>query len=64
MLEVLLVVEATMEEQVLNIGEVIKGFRSKNEDLQLRSMLGTPPKVIAGRERTMMIEVTNIKKIE
>jgi hypothetical protein len=43
--EVPIVVEATMEEQVLNIGEVIKGFRAQIEDLQLWSMPGMPPEV-------------------
>jgi hypothetical protein len=36
--EVPIVVEATMEEQVLKIGEVIKGFRVQIEDLKLWSM--------------------------
>lgn len=64
MLEVPIVVEATMEEQVLKIGEFIKGFQSKIEDLQLWSTLGTPPEEREGRERTTIIVVANIKKVE
>jgi hypothetical protein len=41
-LEVSIVVESTMEEQVLKIGEVIKGFRMKIEDLHLRSTSRMP----------------------
>jgi hypothetical protein len=33
--QVPLVIEATMEEQLLNIGEVMKRFREKIKDLQL-----------------------------
>jgi hypothetical protein len=40
-----IVVEATMEEQVLKIKEVIKGFRSQIEELQLWSAPGTPLEV-------------------
>jgi len=49
---------------VSNIGEVIKIFRTRIENLQLHSMPGTPPKERAGRERTMMTTITNIKKLE
>jgi len=62
--EVPIVVEATMEEQVLIIDEVIKGFRVQIEDLKLWSILGTPPEVQEGRERMPMTVVTNIKKVE
>jgi seryl-tRNA synthetase len=62
--EVPIVVKATMEEQVLNIGEVIKGFREHIQDLQLRSMPGTPPEVHKGRERMVTKTVSNIKRIE
>jgi hypothetical protein len=64
MTEISIVVEATMEEQVLNIGEVSKGFQVNIEDLQLQSTQGMPPKVRVGRERTTMTTITNIKKIE
>ena len=33
--EVLIIVEVIMEEHILNIGKVIKGFRSKIENLYL-----------------------------
>jgi hypothetical protein len=62
--KVLIVVEATMEEHVLNIGEFIKGFQSKTGDLHFRSTPGTPPEAREGRERTMMKSVANIKKVE
>jgi hypothetical protein len=59
-----IVVEATMEEQVLNIGEVIKGFIEKIQDLWLRKMPRTPPKVCKGGEIMETITITNIKKIQ
>jgi hypothetical protein len=62
--EVPIVVEATMEEKVLKIGEVIKGLCMRIEDLQLRSTPGTPPEEREGRERTMMTVIENIKKVE
>jgi hypothetical protein len=42
-LEVLIVVEATMEKKVLKIGKAIKGFWMKIGDLQIQSTLGIPP---------------------
>jgi seryl-tRNA synthetase len=63
-LEVPIVIEATMEEHVLNIGEVIKGFRETIQDLQLMKMLGNPPEVYKCRERMEMTTVANINKIE
>jgi hypothetical protein len=39
--EVPLVIEATMEEQLLKIGEVMKRFREQIQDLQLQSMPDT-----------------------
>jgi hypothetical protein len=48
----------------MKIGEVIKGVRSKIEDLQLQSTLGMPPKVRAGRERMALTVVANIKKVK
>jgi hypothetical protein len=39
----LMVVEDTLEEQVSNIREVIKGFHTRIEDFQLRTTPGTPP---------------------
>jgi type IV secretory pathway VirB4 component len=41
--EVPMVVEAIMKEQLSRINEAIKGFRTKIEDLQSRSMSGIPP---------------------
>ena len=43
LLEFPLVIEATMEEQLLKIGKVIKGFWEKIHDLQLRSIPEIPP---------------------
>jgi hypothetical protein len=64
-MKVPIVVEATMEEQVLKIGEVIKGFPTRIEDLQLRSTPGTPPEEREGRERmTTLTTIANIKKVE
>jgi hypothetical protein len=62
--EVPIVVEDTMEEQVLKIDEVIKGFRVQIEDLQLWSIPGMPLEVQEGRERMATTTVTNIKKVE
>jgi hypothetical protein len=63
-LEVPLVVEATMEEQVSRIYKVIKGFPRRIEDLQLCTASGTPIEEREGRERTMMKTIENIKKLE
>jgi molecular chaperone DnaK (HSP70) len=62
--EVPIVVEATMEEKVLKIGDVIKGFCEQIEDLKLWSMPGMPPEVCEGRERMEMTTISNIKKVE
>jgi hypothetical protein len=59
-----IVVEATMEEQVLNIGEVIKGLREQIQDLQLRNMPGTPLEMCKGRERMETTTIANIKRRE
>jgi hypothetical protein len=56
-MEVPLVVEATMEEHVSRISEVIKGFRTRIEELQFYTTPGTPPEERVGRERTMMTKV-------
>jgi hypothetical protein len=53
-----------MEEKVLKIGEAIKGFCMKIEDLQLQSTSGTPPEEQVGRERMNDEIVANIKKVE
>jgi len=62
--QVLIVVEDTMEDNVLNIFKVMKGFQENIEDLQLQSTLGTPLDVWEGRYRMAMTKVTNMKKIE
>jgi hypothetical protein len=62
--EVPLVVEATMEEQVQMIGEVIKGFQSQIEYFKIRIIPGSPPEVCKGRMRTTTTTVSHIKKIE
>jgi len=54
----------TMVEQLLNIGEVNKGFREKILDLKLRITHGTPPKVHEWRVRMETIVVFHNKKIE
>jgi hypothetical protein len=59
-----IVVEYTMEEQVLNIVKFIKGFRAQIEDFQLRSMSITSSKVREGKEKMVTIAVANIKNIE
>jgi len=53
-----------MEEKVLKISEVIKGLCRRIEDLQLCSIPRTPPNERERRERTMLIAVANIKKVE
>jgi hypothetical protein len=53
-----------MKEQLLNIGEVFKGFREYIQYLQLRSMPEIPPEVCKGRVGMETIEVCNIKKVE
>jgi len=63
-LEVPIVVEATMEEQVLKNCEVIKGFPMRIEDLQLRSTSGMPPEERERREKMALISIANIKKVE
>jgi len=59
-----LVVEDTMEDKMLNIGKVIKGFRENIEDLKLRSMPGTPLELCKGRVRMATKTISNIKKVE
>jgi hypothetical protein len=62
--EVPMIVEATMEEQVSNIGEVIKGFCTKIEDLESCTVPGTPPEEREQREKTMQTSVAKIKILE
>jgi hypothetical protein len=59
----MMVVEATLEEQVSNIREVIKGFYTRIEDLEMRSTLGTQPEEKTQRERIVMTVVVNINKL-
>jgi len=63
-LEVPIVVEATMEEHVSRIGEVIKGFHTRIEDLQSHTALGTPLEERERRERIAMTMVANIKNLD
>jgi hypothetical protein len=58
------VVEAIMEEHVSRIDEVIKGLCTRIEDMQSRSTPGTLPEERAGRERSAMTAVANIKKLD
>ena len=60
-LEVPLVVEATMEEHVSKISKVMKIFRIRIEELQLHIVLGTSRGEREGRERTLMTTLENIK---
>jgi hypothetical protein len=53
-----------VEEQLLNIGEVIKGFREQIQDLQLRRTLGTPLEVHEGMVRMAMTTISHINKVE
>jgi hypothetical protein len=57
-----MVVEATLEEQVSNIREVIKGFCTRIEDLESCNTLETPLEEKTQRERIVMTAVENIKK--
>jgi hypothetical protein len=63
-LEVPSVIEAKMEEWLLKIGEIMKGFRINIQDIQMNSTLGMPPEVHEGRLRMEMIAVAKIKKFE
>jgi hypothetical protein len=62
--EVPIIVEATMEEHVSNIGEVIKGFRSKIEDFESHTVPRTPPEEREQRENLMHASFANIKILE
>jgi hypothetical protein len=53
-----------MEEQLLNIGEVMKRFREKIQDLQLQNMPGMPPEVREGRLWMTTLVVSRINKFE
>jgi hypothetical protein len=53
-----------MEEQLSNIGEVMKGFRENIHDLKLKRKLRTPPEVHVGRVQTRETTISKIKKIE
>jgi hypothetical protein len=59
-----MVVEATLEEQVSNIKEVIKGFHTRIKDLESCTTPGTPPEEKEERERTTMTTVASIKRLE
>jgi hypothetical protein len=61
-LEIPLVI--TMKEQSLKIGEVMKGFKEKIQDLELKSTPRMPPKVHKGRLKMETIIVAKIKKFE
>jgi hypothetical protein len=63
-LKVPIVVEATMEEQVSRVDNVIKRFHRRVKDLHLHTILGTTPEEWTRRERTMMIAVKNVKKLD
>jgi predicted nucleic acid-binding Zn-ribbon protein len=62
--EMSMVVEATLEEQVSKIREVIKGFHTRIEDLESHTTPGTPPEEKAQRERTTMTSVASIKSLD
>jgi len=62
--EVPIVVEATMEQKVIKMGEIIKGFQEYIQDLQLSNMPGTQLEMRKGRERMETTIVAKIKKIE
>jgi hypothetical protein len=59
-----MVVEATMEEQVLKIREVIKVFRVHTRDLQFQNMPRMTPEVREGIKIMGTTTVSNIKMIE
>jgi hypothetical protein len=59
-----MMVEYTLEEQVSNIREVIKGLCNKIKDLELCNTPGMPPEEKAQREITSMTTVENIKKLD
>jgi hypothetical protein len=59
-----MVVESTLEEQVSNIMEVIKGFQTKIKDLESCKTPGTPLKEREQRERTSMTTLENIKELD
>jgi uncharacterized protein (DUF3084 family) len=62
--EVPMVVEAMVEEQVVNISEAIKGLHMKITELEVRTTPGTPPEERAQRERTAQTTVEKIKILE
>jgi predicted nucleic acid-binding Zn-ribbon protein len=59
-----MVVEYTLEEQVSNIREFIKGFYTRIEDLESHTMPGTTPEEKEERERNLMTAVASIKRLE
>jgi hypothetical protein len=59
-----MVVEATLEEQVSNIKEFIKGFHFMIEYLESCTTPVTPPEEKVERERTTMAAVASIKRME
>jgi hypothetical protein len=63
-LEVLMVVEATIEEHVKNISEVIKGLRRKVVEIKPHTTLGTPSEERVQRERNSKTRVGKIKILE
>jgi len=59
-----MVVEATLEEQVSKIKEVIKGFSTRIKDLDSHITPRTPPKEKEHKERTSMTLVEIIKSLD
>jgi hypothetical protein len=62
--EVLMVVEATLEEHVSKISEVIQGFCTRIKELEVCTTPGTPPEEKEQRERTTITSVASIKSLD
>jgi hypothetical protein len=59
-----MVVEATREEHVSKISEVIQGFCTRIKEFEVWNTLGTPPEEKEQIERTIIISVASIKMMD
>jgi hypothetical protein len=59
-----MVVEATLEEHVSKISEVIQGFHTRIRELEVHTTPGTPPEEKEQRERTTITSVASIKSLD
>jgi len=63
-LEVTMVVDATLEEHVSKISEFIQGFHTRIREFKVHTIPGTPPEEKEERERKTITSVEKIKSLD